>query len=296
MPCNRIVLKWEIWPSTVVQSVRLSPCLMWGQLRHLLLACRHDERYLASGSYENEDENDNTEDRSKDPISFQPMGSERMEMRKRQMSVQQESVAGTTAPAQNEQPGQGNRGSNACCFCWCCCCSCSCLTVRNEDREERNRRASYDFKAEGNADFEESPKPTAEDVRLWGQSFDKLMHCPAGRSAFRQFLRTEFSEENMLFWLACEEFSKETNKSVIEEKARIIYEDYISILSPKEVSLDSRVREVINRNMLEPTSHTFDDAQLQIYTLMQRDSYPRFMNSPVYKNLLKTVSEQPVES
>ncbi|XP_050978456.1 regulator of G-protein signaling 20 isoform X2 [Labeo rohita] len=292
MPCNRIVLKWEIWPSTVVQSVRLSPCLMWGQLRHLLLACRHDERYLASGSYENEDENDNTEDRSKDPISFQPMGSERMEMRKRQMSVQQESVAGTTAPAQNEQPGQGNRGSNACCFCWCCCCSCS----WNEDREERNRRASYDFKAEGNADFEESPKPTAEDVRLWGQSFDKLMHCPAGRSAFRQFLRTEFSEENMLFWLACEEFSKETNKSVIEEKARIIYEDYISILSPKEVSLDSRVREVINRNMLEPTSHTFDDAQLQIYTLMQRDSYPRFMNSPVYKNLLKTVSEQPVES
>uniref|UniRef100_A0A8C2BVF2 Regulator of G protein signaling 20 n=2 Tax=Cyprinus carpio TaxID=7962 RepID=A0A8C2BVF2_CYPCA len=296
MPCNRIILKWEVWPSSVVQSIRLSPCLMWGQLRHLLLACQHDGGYLATGSYENADENDNMEDRSKDPISFQPMGSERMEMRKRQMSVQQESVAGTTAPAQNEQPSQGNRGSNACCFCWCCCCSCSCLTVRNEDREERNRGASYDLKAEGNADFEESLKPTAEEVLLWGQSFDQLMHCPAGRSAFRQFLRTEFSEENMLFWLACEEFSKETNKSIIEEKARIIYEDYISILSPKEVSLDSRVREVINRNMLEPTSHTFDDAQLQIYTLMQRDSYPRFMNSPVYKNLLKTVSEQLVES
>ncbi|XP_059419575.1 regulator of G-protein signaling 20-like isoform X2 [Carassius carassius] len=292
MPCNRIILKWEVWPSSVVQSIWLSPCLMWGQLRHLLLACQHEGGYLATGSYENEDQNDNTEDRSKDPISFQPMGSERMEMRKRQMSVQQESVAGTTAPAQNEQPGQGNRGSNACCFCWCCCCSCS----WNEDREERNRRASYDLKAEGNADFEESPKPTAEEVLLWGQSFDQLMHCPAGRSAFRQFLRTEFSEENMLFWLACEEFSKETNKSVIEERARIIYEDYISILSPKEVSLDSRVREVINRNMLEPTSHTFDDAQLQIYTLMQRDSYPRFMNSPVYKNLIKTVSEQLVES
>ncbi|XP_057190532.1 regulator of G-protein signaling 20 isoform X3 [Triplophysa rosa] len=221
-----------------------------------------------------------------------PMGSERMEMRKRQMSVQQESVAGTTAPVQNEHPDQGNRSSNACCFCWCCCCSCT----WNEDREERNRRASYDPKAEGNADFEESPKPTVEEVRSWGQSFDKLMHCPAGRAAFRQFLRTEFSEENMLFWLVCEEFRKETNKSMIEEKARVIYEDYISILSPKEVSLDSRVREVINRNMLEPTSHTFDDAQLQIYTLMQRDSYPRFMNTEVYKDLLKTVSEQPAES
>lgn len=63
-----------------------------------------------------------------------------------------------------------------------------------------------------------------------------------------------------------------------------------------QVSLDSHVREVINKNMLEPTSHTFDEAQLQIYTLMQRDSYPRFMNSPVYKNLLKSVSEQCPES
>ncbi|XP_029970472.1 regulator of G-protein signaling 20 isoform X2 [Salarias fasciatus] len=220
------------------------------------------------------------------------MGSERMEMRKRQMSVQQESAAGGTAPAQQDQPGQANpRGSNACCFCWCCCCSCS----WNEDRDERNRKASYDVR-EGTADCEDCPKPTAEEVRAWGQSFDKLMCCPAGRNSFRQFLRTEFSEENMLFWLACEEFCKETNKSVIEEKARVIYEDYISILSPKEVSLDSRVRESINRNMLEPTSHTFDDAQLQIYTLMQRDSYPRFMNSPAYKNLLNALSEQSSET
>lgn len=35
-----------------------------------------------------------------------------------------------------------------------CLLPCS-LTVRNEDREERNRRASYDFKTEENADFEE---------------------------------------------------------------------------------------------------------------------------------------------
>lgn len=65
------------------------------------------------------------------------------------------------------------------------------------------------------------------------------MVTPAGRNAFREFLRTEFSEENMLFWMACEELKKEANKSTIEEKARIIYEDYISILSPKEVCVSS---------------------------------------------------------
>ncbi|KAM9102984.1 regulator of G-protein signaling 20 isoform 2-T2 [Sarcophilus harrisii] len=190
-----------------------------------------------------------------------PMGSERMEMRKRQMSVPQETADCTTG-----QHEVGNRASNACCFCWCCCCSCSC------------------------------PTPTLEEVNAWAQSFDKLMVTPAGRNIFREFLRTEFSEENMLFWMACEELKQEVNKSVIEEKARLIYEDYISILSPKEVSLDSRVREVINRNMLEPSQHTFDDAQLQIYTLMHRDSYPRFMNSALYKDLLQSLSEKSIEA
>ncbi|XP_044906199.1 regulator of G-protein signaling 20 isoform X3 [Felis catus] len=141
-----------------------------------------------------------------------------------------------------------------------------------------------------------SPSPTLEEVSAWAQSFDKVMLTPAGRNAFREFLRTEFSEENMLFWMACEELKKEANKTVIEEKARTIYEDYISILSPKEVSLDSRVREVINRNMGEPSQHIFDDAQLQIYTLMHRDSYPRFMNSALYKDLLQSLSEKSVEA
>ncbi|XP_029448559.1 regulator of G-protein signaling 20 [Rhinatrema bivittatum] len=218
------------------------------------------------------------------------MGSERMEMRKRQMSANQETLSSTQA-----QPGVGNRGSNACCFCWCCCCSCSCLTVRNQD-EDRARRPSNEIRVEGIPNCEESPAPTLEDVNSWAQSFDTLMNTPGGRNAFREFLRTEFSEENMLFWMACEDLKREVNKNLIEEKARLIYEDYISILSPKEVSLDSRVREVINRNMLEPTQHTFDDAQLQIYTLMHRDSYPRFMNSAIYKDLLESFSETTDES
>ncbi|CAF3834786.1 unnamed protein product, partial [Rotaria magnacalcarata] len=108
-----------------------------------------------------------------------------------------------------------------------------------------------------------------------------------GRHYFREFLRSEYSEENFLFWMSCESLKNEQNPDIIEEKARLIYEDYISILSPKEVSLDSRVREVINRNMVEPSPHTFDEAQLQIYTLMHRDSYPRFINSHMYRRLLR---------
>jgi len=53
-----------------------------------------------------------------------------------------------------------------------------------------------------------------------------------------------------------------------------------------QVSLDGRVRDVIGKNLLNPTNHAFDDAQSQIFTLMQRDSYPRFLASRTFVSLL----------
>ena len=39
-----------------------------------------------------------------------------------------------------------------------------------------------------------------------------------GRVVFRTFLRCEYSEENILFWLACEDLKKERSPELIEEK------------------------------------------------------------------------------
>uniref|UniRef100_A0A3B3U993 RGS domain-containing protein n=1 Tax=Poecilia latipinna TaxID=48699 RepID=A0A3B3U993_9TELE len=212
-------------------------------------------------------------------------------MRKRQMQVHQEAAA-SVLQARHKMGNTPTNASNACCFCWCCCCSCSCPTSTPLKTTFKETKLSLQKRILHSS---LSPKPTVDEARSWAVSFEKLMKSAAGRSCFRQFLRTEFSEENMMFWLACEDLKKETNKTVVEEKVRQIYEDFISILSPKEVSLDSRVREVINRNMLEPTSCTFDDAQQQIYTLMQRDSYPRYINSPAYTDLLNSLEEPPPE-
>ncbi|XP_061542384.1 regulator of G-protein signaling 19 isoform X4 [Phycodurus eques] len=189
---------------------------------------------------------------------------------------------------------QNSQRPSACCFCWCCCCSCS--WNEDERRRHRRKRISQDNKMETIPNCEACTKPSVEEMQLWSQSFDKLMRNPAGRNVFREFLRTEYSEENMLFWLACEDLKQEINKNIIEEKVRSIYEDYISILSPKEVSLDARVREVINRKLQDPTPQTFEDAQLQIYTLMHRDSYPRFLSSTIYKSLFHGNSRSSSES
>ncbi|XP_065117537.1 regulator of G-protein signaling rgs-2 [Paramisgurnus dabryanus] len=228
------------------------------------------------------------------------MGSEKVEMGKRASQD-----AGKVIQAPKTHPkaqmsekvntqtlGWLNAPPNACCFCWCCCCSCSCLTV-HPAKEEKTLTTS----SEKQEEVETEPKPalTLEEAQSWGESFEKLIKSTEGRAHFQQFLKIEFSEENLLFWLACEELKKETNRTVVEQAVKRIYEDYVSVLSPKEVSLDSRVRELINKNMQEASSCTFDDAQLQIYTLMQRDSYPRYMNSSAYADLLKSL-QQPNES
>lgn len=51
------------------------------------------------------------------------------------------------------------------------------------------------------------------------------------------------------------------------------------------------MREIINKKMMNPSNETFDEGQLQIYTLMHRDSYPRFVNSTHYKQILENRAE-----
>lgn len=191
-----------------------------------------------------------------------------VEMRKRQ-------AAHIEAPAQ--APGQPR--PNTCCLCWCGCCKC----LWNEDRIERSERQTCKMDS---IEAGDEQHPSLDEVLSWARSFELMLRSLEGREVFREFLRSEYSEDNLLFWLACDELKKETSPTVVDEKARIIYEDYVSILSPKEVSLDSRVREGINQSLSEPNNLMYEEAQLQIYTLMHRDSFPRFLNSSVYRDLL----------
>ncbi|XP_062849178.1 regulator of G-protein signaling 20 isoform X2 [Trichomycterus rosablanca] len=188
-----------------------------------------------------------------------------------------------------------NAPPNACCFCWCCCCSCSCLTVRPS---EENKNQEQIPEKQNESAVKEPPGVTLEEACSWAQSFEHMIKSPHGREQFLQFLKSEFSEENMLFWLECENLKKETNRTVVEQTVKQIYEDYVSVLSPREVSLDSRARDVISKNMMEPSSQTFEEAQMQIYTLMQRDSYPRYMSSSLYADLLTSLetAKTPTES
>lgn len=58
---------------------------------------------------------------------------------------------------------------------------------------------------------------------------------PDGVAAFHAFLKTEFSQENLEFWLACEEFKKIRSATKLASRAHRIFEEFICSEAPKEV-------------------------------------------------------------
>ncbi|XP_019386116.1 PREDICTED: regulator of G-protein signaling 21 [Crocodylus porosus] len=112
------------------------------------------------------------------------------------------------------------------------------------------------------------------------------LKCTNGLAAFRAFLKSEFSEENIEFWLACEDFKKTKSSVKIASKAQKIYSEFIGADAPKEINIDFTTRDHISQNISEPTINCFDEAQRLIYNLMAKDSFPRFLKSESYKELV----------
>ncbi|KAM4578527.1 regulator of G-protein signaling 3-like [Fundulus diaphanus] len=129
-------------------------------------------------------------------------------------------------------------------------------------------------------------RPSEWEVQRWAESLDALLSNQYGVAVFRHFLRSEFSEENLDFWLAAEKFKRIKPFSKMAAQAKKIYNEFISTSAVRQVNVDSFVRDSTNHSLnfdVNPTS--FQLAQDQIFSLMETDSYPRFLKSRLYAQL-----------
>ncbi|XP_015924780.1 regulator of G-protein signaling 7 isoform X2 [Parasteatoda tepidariorum] len=127
--------------------------------------------------------------------------------------------------------------------------------------------------------------PTEQRVKLWAISLEDLLNDPTGIKEFERYLQTEYSHENILFWKAVQSLRR-GGKTDIEKKVQAIYNEFLCPNAPCEVNLDSSTIESVQEAMKKPTRYTFDSALLHVYSLMEKDTYPRFLRSEHYRNLL----------
>ncbi|XP_023131016.2 regulator of G-protein signaling 5 [Amphiprion ocellaris] len=110
------------------------------------------------------------------------------------------------------------------------------------------------------------------------QDLETLLNNKSGLQVFRGFLRSEFSEENLEFWLACEDY-RLSPSNLQKTKASSIFSQFINADAPQEVNLDAETREALLSVVNSPCADTFNKAQQRIYSLMAKDSFPRFLRS-----------------
>ena len=92
------------------------------------------------------------------------------------------------------------------------------------------------------------------------------MYISGGLELFKVFLKSEFSEENVEFWIACEEFrcSGEANMQVFAQR---IYGDFVAFNAPKEVCINllySIVIRIMYYNMIVSSSLQWNEFEIPL--------------------------------
>uniref|UniRef100_A0A1Y1LI36 RGS domain-containing protein n=1 Tax=Photinus pyralis TaxID=7054 RepID=A0A1Y1LI36_PHOPY len=126
----------------------------------------------------------------------------------------------------------------------------------------------------------------AEVVAAWATSFEKLLADSVGLQTFAEFLKKEFSAENIYFWTSCERYRRLPAGPEKVAEAQRIYKRHLCVGAPEAVNVDSQVRQFTEQSLQEAHSTLFEQTQKQIFNLMKFDSYPRFLKSDLYKQCL----------
>ncbi|XP_012587177.1 PREDICTED: axin-1 [Condylura cristata] len=146
---------------------------------------------------------------------------------------------------------------------------------------------------------EGSASPTPPHLR-WAESLHSLLDDQDGIRLFRAFLRQERCADLLDFWFACSGFRKLEPCGSNEEKrlklAKAIYRKYIldssGIVSRQtKPATKSFIRDCVARQQLDPAM--FEQAQMEVQSRMEEDTYPSFLKSDVYLEYTHTGAESP---
>uniref|UniRef100_A0A8C2FRU1 Regulator of G protein signaling 7a n=1 Tax=Cyprinus carpio TaxID=7962 RepID=A0A8C2FRU1_CYPCA len=129
-------------------------------------------------------------------------------------------------------------------------------------------------------------EPGQTRVRRWGFVINEVLKDPVGREQFLKFLESEFSSENLRFWLAVQELKKRPIREV-PTRVQEIWEEFLAAGAPSAINVDSKSYDKTTQNVKDPGRYAFEDAQEHIYKLMKSDSYSRFIRSSAYQELLQ---------
>jgi hypothetical protein len=130
--------------------------------------------------------------------------------------------------------------------------------------------------------------PTEKRVRKWEISLEDLVVDPLGVKELMEYMKKDYSHENLRFWLAVQELRYGPGtEPKIKKKVKEIWDEFLSPGAKSEINIDGRTLEATKQAMKTASRFTFEVAATHIYKLLlKNDCYPRFIRSENYKTIL----------
>ncbi|XP_060700705.1 axin-2 isoform X2 [Hemiscyllium ocellatum] len=140
--------------------------------------------------------------------------------------------------------------------------------------------------AEGSACLE-SP------VSRWTRSLLSLLADQDGAQLFRSFLEREAAVDTLDFWFACNGFRQmDLREPKTLRVAKAIHKRYVehsAVSRHLKPATRSYIKDTIKKQQID--SAMFDQAQTEIQTLMEENSYQMFLTSDIYLQYIRTGGE-----
>ncbi|KAJ8386170.1 hypothetical protein AAFF_G00175940 [Aldrovandia affinis] len=168
-------------------------------------------------------------------------------------------------------------------------------SFRSEASMATPRRPDLDlgYEPEGSA----SPTPP---YLKWAESLHSLLDDQDGIHLFRTFLKQEDCADLLDFWFACSGFRKLEASDGNDDKklklAKAIYKKYIldnNAIVSRQIKPATKcfIKDCVMRLHIDPAM--FDQAQTEIQTMMEENTYPLFLKSDIYLEYTRTGGESP---
>jgi hypothetical protein len=77
----------------------------------------------------------------------------------------------------------------------------------------------------------------------------------------KEFLKKEFSQENIDFWVKCDNFEKLTNEEEMKRVANEIWYVYLDTSSMTQINVDSKSRASCKEGLSNPNNKMFERAK-----------------------------------
>jgi hypothetical protein len=109
---------------------------------------------------------------------------------------------------------------------------------------------------------------------------------------YKEFCKKKLCQENLFFWLACEEYRYIPSNEYLRVIASKICNTYISDNAKQQVNLPASVRREIEAQLNNPTRKLFLTAQKAIYGLMECSLFINFLKAKEYQLYLLDLKNQ----